>query len=267
MKLETRRVALLVALMLQSAPVHAQSLASRVVAVKNGVVELQYAGRSGICGDGLHFLSFGGSSRMGEFYGDEAMNAPCLPGPVRVRMRVQDGVVRSARAYAGPLRHARSDTVTVTDLGAVAARDAAAYFLQLASASDSRATSGAVVAAVLADSSVVWRQLLAIARDGGRPKSVRTDAAFWLSRFAAARIAGHPEDLAAADEDADDERSDDTRSSAVFALSQLRNGEGIEPLIQVARTNRDQRLRRKALFWLGQSGDSRGLDLMEEMLK
>jgi hypothetical protein len=196
MRLEIRRIALLATLMLPSAAAHAQSLASRVAAVKDGVVELHYAGRSGICGDGLHFLSFGGSSRMGEFFGDEGMNAPCLPGLVRVRMRVQDGVVRSARAYAGPLRHARGDTVTVTDLGAIPARDAAAYFLQLASASDNRATSGAVVAAVLADSSVVWRQLLAIARDAGRPRSVRTDAAFWLSRFASARIAGHPEDLA-----------------------------------------------------------------------
>jgi PBS lyase HEAT-like repeat. len=53
----------------------------------------------------------------------------------------------------------------------------------------------------------------------------------------------------------------------VFALSQLRDHQGVEPLIQVARTNHDPRLRRKALFWLSQSGDARGLDLMEEILK
>ena len=267
MTFDIERAAVLAALMLAAATAPAQSIASRVSAVKEGAVELHFAGRRGICGDGLHYISFGGDSRMGEFSGDDGMNAPCLPGPVRVRMRVQEGVVRGVRAYAGPLRHARSDTLAVTDLGVVSARDAAAYFLQLASASDSRATSGAVVAAVLADSSVVWRQLLGIARDAARPKSVRTDAAFWLSRFASARIAGHPEDLAAAEDDGEERRGDDTRSSAIFALSQLRNGEGIEPLIQVARTNHDPVLRRKALFWLGQSGDARGLDLMEEILK
>jgi hypothetical protein len=34
----------------------------------------------------------------------------------------------------------------------------------------------------------------------------------------------------------------------------------------VARTHRDARVRRQALFWLGQSGDARGLDVMEEIL-
>ena len=32
------------------------------------------------------------------------------------------------------------------------------------------------------------------------------------------------------------------------------------------RTNRDPELRKKALFWLGQSGDPRALDLIEELL-
>src|SRR5471032_2143774 len=99
---------------------HAQSLAARVAAVKQGTVEMHFASRRGICGDGLHYLSFGGRSRMGEFNGNGDWNAPCLPGPVRVRMQIDDGAIRSVRVYAGPLpTFAR---VQVTDLGEVPAR-------------------------------------------------------------------------------------------------------------------------------------------------
>jgi HEAT repeat protein len=52
----------------------------------------------------------------------------------------------------------------------------------------------------------------------------------------------------------------------VFALSQLRGHAGVEPLLQVARTNRDPAVRRKALFWLGESGDPRAIALFREIL-
>jgi HEAT repeat protein len=113
----------------------------------------------------------------------------------------------------------------------------------------------------------VWRGLLAVARDSAsRPHVTRNNAAFWLSRFAAAKLDGHGEDLAASEDEAGDSDGSDARSSAVFALSQLRDHEGIPPLMEVARTNKDAHLRRQALFWLGQSGDPRGLALFEEIL-
>jgi HEAT repeat protein len=52
----------------------------------------------------------------------------------------------------------------------------------------------------------------------------------------------------------------------VFALSQRPREEGIPALIAVAKTNRDPEIRRKALFWLGQSEDPRALDLFEQLL-
>jgi HEAT repeat protein len=58
----------------------------------------------------------------------------------------------------------------------------------------------------------------------------------------------------------------DVREQAIFALSQRPRDEGIPALIKVVRTSRDPALRRKALFWLGQSGDPRGLQLIEELL-
>jgi hypothetical protein len=189
----------------------------------------------------------------------------CVPGPVRVRLRMADGVVSDVHTFVGPPR--QGGDAPATELGVVPAREAAEYLMHLAATASGRASDRAIMPAVLADSASVWRGLLAVARDSDtRAHGTRNNAAFWLSRFAAAKLDGHGEDLAAAEEDEDDGAQDDARSSAVFALSQLRDREGIAPLVQVARTNKDAHVRRQALFWLGQSGDARGLALFEEIL-
>jgi HEAT repeat protein len=53
----------------------------------------------------------------------------------------------------------------------------------------------------------------------------------------------------------------------VFVLSQLRNGEGVPALLEVARSNPSDVVRSRSLFWLGQSGDQRALDLFEAILR
>ena len=58
----------------------------------------------------------------------------------------------------------------------------------------------------------------------------------------------------------------EVREQAVFALSQRPRDEGVPALIAVARTNKDPEIRKKALFWLGQSHDARAIDLFEELL-
>jgi G3E family GTPase len=122
------------------------------------------------------------------------------------------------------------------------------------------------MAAVLADSASVWRRLLAIARASDSPsRQSRRDALFWLGQFAAAKLDGHGEDIAATQQNDHDDR-DDARSTAVFALSQLKDRQGIDPLVQVARTTREPHLRRKALFWLADSGDPRAVALFAEIL-
>jgi hypothetical protein len=245
----------------------AQTLARRVAAVQQGDVELHFAARPGVCGDGRSFISFGSSMRhiQGNWSSGGDYPRACIAGPVRVRLRMAAGTVSDIRSFVGPARQA-SDA-SLTDLGVVPAREAAEYFLSLAATAPGRASDKAIMPAVLADSASVWRGLLAVARDSmTRSRGTRNNAAFWVSRFAAAKLDGHGEDLAAAEEDGDDSEKNDARSSAVFALSQLRDREGIPPLLQVARTNRDAYLRRQALFWLGQSGDARGLALFEEIL-
>ncbi len=52
----------------------------------------------------------------------------------------------------------------------------------------------------------------------------------------------------------------------MFALSQRPRDEGVPVLIRIARSHRDPKIRRRAIFWLGQSEDPRALALFEELL-
>ena len=93
------------------------------------------------------------------------------------------------------------------------------------------------------------------------PRGTRTQSVFWLGQAAG--------DAATANLNAivlDNSVDREVRESAVFALSQRPRDEGVPALISVARTNKDPEIRKKALFWLGQSGDKRAIDLFEELL-
>ena len=245
----------------------AQALAQRVRAAGDGVIEMRYATRPGICGDGRRGFSIGRRSHFGEWNGNDVGDMrPCAPG-ARVRMRVERGALTEVRLTVG-----RRPTSTLAngeraiDLGEVPSAEAASYFLAVAGAGG-HASHDVIMAAVVADSASVWRRLLAIATDTARVSgSTRRDAMFWVSRFAGAKVAGHAEDLAAAEDDDGDEQ-DDTRSAAVFALSQLRGKQGVEPLLEIARSNKDPQVRQKAMFWLGQSGDPRAAELFGEILR
>jgi HEAT repeat protein len=84
---------------------------------------------------------------------------------------------------------------------------------------------------------------------------------FWLGQAAEAAATGGLVDLlndAAADRD--------LKEQAVFALSQRPRDEGVPALIRLARSHPDRAVRRKAVFWLGQSDDPRALALFEELL-
>jgi hypothetical protein len=245
-------------------PVRAQSLAQRVRGVGTGTAVLRYTARPGTCGDGRDSFSFGSAMHFGTWYGRSAdgMMPSCAPGPARVWLRVEGGTITSMRVSVGP---ARTSEERPTELGAVPSVEAAAFFLALADSAEDNVGRRAIVAAVLADSVSVWPKLIAIAGDSVRAsRRLRHDATFWLGQFAAAKLAGNAENIGATD-DGDDR--DDARSAAVFALSQLRGHAGVEPLLQVARTNRDPFVRRKALFWLGESGDPRAIALFREILR
>jgi hypothetical protein len=58
----------------------------------------------------------------------------------------------------------------------------------------------------------------------------------------------------------------DVKKRAVFALSQLPDGEGVPRLIEVAEHHSNAAVRRQAMFWLGQSKDPRALAFFERIL-
>jgi len=64
----------------------------------------------------------------------------------------------------------------------------------------------------------------------------------------------------------DDAIEREVRESAVFALSQRPKDEAVPALLQVARTSRDPALRKRAIFWLGQTDDARALAYFEDVL-
>jgi HEAT repeat protein len=59
----------------------------------------------------------------------------------------------------------------------------------------------------------------------------------------------------------------EVKKKAVFALKQMPKDEGVPKLIEVARNNKNPEVRKRAMFWLGQSEDPRALAFFEKILK
>ena len=256
---------------LVAGPATAQRLGARVAAAPDGTVRLSFAARPGVCGDGRGLIALeceGGKCRRGghtitfdgRFDSDE-VEYDCEPGPVRVSLTIRSGRVQSVRTYVGGHWVTPPRDAAVTDLGTASARDAVDFLLGLAKREDIRAGEEAILPATLADSATVWPMLLRLARDDGAPGRTRRQAVFWLGQAAGDAAT---RDLADLVDDADVDR--DVKEQAVFALSQQPRDAGVPALIRIARTHREPSVRRKALFWLGQSGDPRALALFEEIL-
>lgn len=249
-------IALALALVLAQQP----TLERRVAAAPHGTVRFSFAARPGVYGNGRNVISWdcdrGGRCRSRQVEGDWA--SACDSGPVRIVLSVRAGAVTDLRTYVGG--EWRPGT-GVTDLGTVGAREAAAYLLALAEKDSGRAAERAILPATLADSATIWPDLLRIARNTRMSRKVRRSAVFWLGQAAGDAATRGLTDLV-------DDRSADreVRESAVFALSQRPRDEGIPALIRIAKQNGDGGIRRKAIFWLGQSDDPRALTLFEELL-
>ncbi len=243
-----------------------QPLDRRIAAAPDGIVRLTFAARPNVCGNGRGSVSMdcedGNCGRYTVNVGNRdrsEVEYDCDPGPVRVSLRVSGGHVTSLRTYVGG--RWRTATDGVTDLGTVGAREAAAYFLALVTKESGAGAENAVFPAILADSVTVWPDLLRIARDGRVSRGARRQSVFWLGQAAGEAATRGLTDLV------DDRSTDrDVREQAVFALSQRPHDEGVPALIRIAKENPDPELRRKAIFWLGQSDDPRALALFEELL-
>jgi len=103
-------------------------------------------------------------------------------------------------------------------------------------------------------------ELIRIAREDA-DDSVRRNAVFWLGQKASAESVQALKDII---ESPGEER--ELKEQAVFAVSQLPPERAVPMLIDIARTHRSSSVRKRALFWLGQTGDPAALKLFEEIL-
>jgi hypothetical protein len=242
----------------------AQSAMSRIDRVRDGQVRFTFTLRPGVCGYGRNIWRTTSTGRDGIQLNNERSSrdveydVECDSGPGRIVIDKVDGDLRDVRLYVGGRWRASS---TATDLGELTSRDAAATLLDIVRSGQGRAAEHAIFPLTLVDGVDVYRDLMRVARDDSRPRNVRKQAVFWLGQAAETpATAGLTELVGEAAVDRE------VRESAVFALSQRPKDEGIPALINVVRTNKDPEMRRKALFWLGQSNDPRALDLIEELL-
>ena len=253
------------AALLVASVAQAQSLERRVSSAPDGTVRFSYAAKPGVYGNGRNRISWDcrdGDCRHNQTYGYDGdrddWDAPCDSGPVRVALTKQSGRLSDLRVYVGGEWRA---STTATDLGMIGTKDATTYLLGLASRDESRAAEKAIFAAILADSVTIWPDLLKIAKQQDVSRKVRRSAVFWLGQAAGEAATRGLTELV------DDKNADrEVRETAVFALSQRPHDEGVPALIKIAKQNPDPELRRKAIFWLGQSEDPRALSLFEELL-
>ena len=239
----------------------AQSVATRVDAVREGDVRLTFPLRPGVCGNGRNVWYSGrssyssGDSRTSR---DVEYDIDCDSGPGRLVVVRRDGETADLRFYVGGRWRA---STSATDLGMISARSAVDYLIGLAETHDGKVGREAIFPVTLVDSVTIWPMLMRIARNDARPRSTREGATFWLGH-----LAEEPATRGLTELVGDAALDREVRESAIFALSQRRDREGVPALINVVRTSRDPELRKKALFWLAQSRDPRALDLIEELL-
>ena len=261
LRARTSAIAGIAILLLTAGSVAGQSLSRRIEQAPDGKVRIEFAARPDVCGHG-NYISRGGNSRMNwdsDRSEDVEYTEDCGSSPVRLVLEKRGGQIARLRTYVGG--RWRAPVGTVTDLGRVSTRDATGYLLGLVKSASAQPAREAIFPLTLADSVVIWPELLRIARDQSRPNDIRTQSVFWLSQIAGESITAN---LAALTGDAAMDR--EVRKQAVFALSQRPSKEGVPALIEIAKSNRDPEIRKNALFWLGQSRDPRALALFEEIL-
>ena len=235
-----------------------QTLSQRILR-SDGAVEVIYPSKPSVCGDGRGMIGglFGSMYYSGDNTFQDRLsrsNRYCEAGPARAVVSVISGEITRIRAYVGPRP---ADTHGVTSIE-VSAADASTWLGEIVARSESRVASDAMLPLLVANAPEPWALFLRVARDSSRSRAVRRAALSWLGYGVGAHLG-----IADAEDDTAD---DEVRSQAVFALSQRPKGESVPDLIDLARSAKHPSARRAAIFWLGQTGDSRAADVFAELL-
>jgi len=240
----------------------APDIAARVTALGDGTLGFMYTVRDGVTGNGRGVrMRLGPDSSASFFHGrydgdDDLMEE----GSAHVTVRVRRGRAVDLDVVVGGSgrRAQRADL----DLGEVAPTAAASWFVGLVENGDEDVVDEALIGAGIARDVDIVEPLLGVARDRNRDSSVRSDVLHWLVILAGERMLA---DVTAVIDDEDEDV--EYREHAVFALAQLGEETALPPLMDIARSHSDPRLRRSALFALTQFEDtSEVVALLEEIL-
>lgn len=206
-----------------AAAAHGQSVDTRVAAVHDGVVEFTYPVRPGACN---------------RFHDD-------APACGRVVIRRQGGRTTSLRLHS---REWTDSAESPTDLGTVAAHDAARFLLGQARSLGGHDAAAAIFGAALVDSVNVHGDLRALAGDASLGDDVRGDAMIALGGDDI-----DPDDVAYL-ERLSTTASDRLAERIFLAISRADDPKAGEWLLGVAAdSTRSTHVREQALFWAGQS--------------
>lgn len=248
-------------------PVSAQSLEQRVSrAPQDRTVIFEFRAKPGVCGDGNSIMRVDedeavvitrNGRQMIESDRVSTRSGDCWTGPVRIELR--GGAAPTAlRARVGATDRPRD----AVDLGTIEPAEAVTFLLGAARhARSTKAAESAVFATTLADGVEPWRELLGLARAEDASRKARKSAVFWVGQAVGERVTEGLVELVG-----DDDVDMEARETAVFALSQRSDAEAVPALIEIARSSPHPKLRRSAVFWLGQSEDPRALAWFEQVL-
>ncbi|HSG82321.1 MAG TPA: HEAT repeat domain-containing protein, partial [Gemmatimonadota bacterium] len=218
---------------------------------------MSFAARPEVCGNGENIVIRDSHHRR--VRRDEDWEHDCEHGVVRIVLRIRDRQVDDIDVYVGGRWRAVDEPPL--ELGTRPVREAVDYLLDLARGGQPGVGPQSLFAASLADSVVIWPELLALAKDESLPGETRKMAILLTSE-----AAGDAATAGLTDVVYDDEGDLEVRKMAVFALSQRPADEAVPTLIQIVRTNPDPGLVRSAIFLLGQIEDPRVVELYEEIL-
>lgn len=249
-----------------AAPAGAQSLAERIAdAPADQAVRFSYASRPGVCGTGENVMVRSADGDTSVIRGNgrrRGWEALCEEGPVHVQLEREGRSIVDVEMRVGPRpSFPAPGGAGIAELGEVGAGEAVEA-LQGAVTSDlgRRAAGELILASTLADAES-WPGLLVLARERSLDDDARSSAVFWLAQAAGERAT---EGLVSLIGDDSDEM--EVRESAVFALSQVGGSGSVDALMTIARTHSEPKLRKSAMFWLGQSDDPRVIEFFERIL-
>lgn len=238
---------------ISASAVGAQTIAQRVDAVRDGTVEMTYATRPGVCGDGRGSSWYQGRNG-GAYVTSYDGRRNCIPGPMRLTLSRSNGETVTIRTcIACPLHNSDARS-----LGDVPAREAALYLLSLARQNGSRNSDDAIGGAAMADAGDLSAEFLKLVQDDDATLSAREHAVFWYgeSDVSARDLIGLYDSL----------KPYSLRKQYVFVLSQRHEDQTLDKLIDIARHDRDTEVRKQAMFWLGQTHDPKALQFFKDIL-